>query len=61
MRHGLARKRHHLDHLRQLPGAVALLFGDHLVTMGVHLKRWGAMQHQLDPLGEVRWLLVVGL
>ena len=41
--HGLAEKLRFLDDLQQSPGALGLLLGDHLVTMGVHIKLCGAM------------------
>ena len=42
--HGLAGNLPFIGDLRQPFGTPGLLSGDHLVTMGVHINLWGAMQ-----------------
>ena len=42
-RHGLTEKSRFLGDLRQPPGTLGPLLGDHLVTMGVRINPWGAM------------------
>ena len=41
-RHGLAEKWQLLGDLRPPPAVLGLLLSDHLVTMGVPIKPWGA-------------------
>ena len=50
-RHGLAKKLRFWGDLRQSPGTLGPLLGDHLATMGAHVKPRGAMQHPLGPSG----------